>query len=210
MNDPRLQSPATARNRRPILEILRQVLPERARVMEVASGSGEHAVYLAGARPGWTWQPSDPHPRALASIAAWREAAGLANLREPRRLDVTDDWPAERFEAVVAINLLHISPWGVTEALMAGAGGHLVDGGMLFLYGPFRREGRHTAPTNAAFDADLRARDPRWGIRDLDDVTAEAGRHGLMLDKVVEMPANNFSLVFRRQPVSRISGRSRA
>ncbi|WP_280546009.1 DUF938 domain-containing protein [Halomonas sp. 11-S5] len=198
MNDPRLQSPAAARNRQPILEVLRQVLPERARVLELASGSGEHAMHLAGAVPGWTWQPSDPNPRALASIAAWREAAGLANLREPRQLDVTDDWPAERFEAVVAINLLHISPWAVTEALMAGAGGSLVPGGVLYLYGPFRREGRPTAPSNAAFDADLRARDPRWGIRDLDDVTVEAERHGLMLDKVVEMPANNLSLVFRR------------
>lgn len=208
MNDPRLQSPAATRNRQPILEVLRQVLPEHARVLEVASGSGEHAVHLAGAVPAWTWQPSDPHPRALASIAAWREAAGLANLREPLPLDLTGAWPARLFDAVVAINLLHISPWAVTEALMAGAEGHLVAGGMLFLYGPFRREGRHTAPSNAAFDADLRARDPRWGIRDLDEVTAEAERHGLTLDKVVEMPANNLSLVFRRAPDSLRPARS--
>jgi SAM-dependent methyltransferase len=198
MNDTRLQSPAAARNRQPILEVLEQVLPERARVLEVASGSGEHAVHLAGARPGWTWQPSDPHPRALASIAAWREAAGLTNLREPLRLDVTGNWPAEPFDALVAINLLHISAWAVTETLMAGAGASLVSGGVLYLYGPFRREGRHTAPTNAAFDADLRTRDPRWGIRDLEAVTAEAERCGLDLERVVAMPANNLSVVFRR------------
>ncbi|WP_372610863.1 DUF938 domain-containing protein [Halomonas sp.] len=198
MNDTRLQSPAAARNRQPILEVLEQVLPERARVLEVASGSGEHAVHLAGARPGWTWQPSDPHPRALASIAAWREAAGLTNLREPLRLDVTGNWPAEPFDALVAINLLHISAWAVTETLMAGAGASLVSGGVLYLYGPFRREGRHTSPTNAAFDADLRTRDPRWGIRDLEAVTAEAERCGLGLERVVAMPANNLSVVFHR------------
>ncbi|MDI5892187.1 DUF938 domain-containing protein [Halomonas rhizosphaerae] len=198
MNDPRLQSPAAARNRQPILEVLRQVLPDRARVLEVASGSGEHAVYLAGAAPGWSWRPSDPSPRALASIAAWREAAGLANLHEPVELDVTGDWPAASFDAVVAINLLHISPWAVTEALLAGAGAALVPGGVLYLYGPFRREGRHTASSNAAFDADLRARDPRWGIRDLAAVAAEAERWGLGLEQVVPMPANNLSLVFRQ------------
>ncbi|MCL7938943.1 class I SAM-dependent methyltransferase [Halomonas sp. ATCH28] len=198
MNDPRLQSPAAARNRQPIFEVLREVLPESAHVLEVASGSGEHAIYLAGTAPGWTWQPSDPSHRALASVAAWREAAGLPNLREPLQLDVTGGWPVAPFDAVVAINLLHISPWAVTEALLAGAGAALVPGGVLYLYGPFRREGRHTAPSNAAFDADLRARDPRWGIRDLEAVTAEAGRHGLRLDKVVEMPANNLSVVFRQ------------
>ncbi|MDR9439218.1 MAG: DUF938 domain-containing protein [Halomonas sp.] len=194
-----MTSPAVARNRQPILTVLQQVLPEAARVLEVASGSGEHAVHLAGAAPGWTWQPSDPAPRALASIAAWQEAAGLANLRQPRQLDVlADGWPAEPFDAVVAINLLHISPWRVTEALMAGAGASLVPGGVLYLYGPFRREGRHTAPSNAAFDADLRARDPNWGIRDLEAVTAEAERCGLSLDQVVVMPANNLSVVFRQ------------
>ncbi|PRY71391.1 DUF938 domain-containing protein [Halomonas ventosae] len=214
MNDPRLQSPAAARNRQPILEVLRQVLPEHARILEVASGSGEHALYLAGAMPGWRWQPSDPNPRALASIVAWREAAGLVNLLEPQQLDVTGDWPAEPFEAVVAINLLHISPWTVTEALLAGAGDALLPGGVLYFYGPFRREGRHTASSNAAFDADLRARDPRWGIRDLEAVTAEAGRHGLTLDRVVTMPANNLSVVFRQAirppqagPVTRIRSR---
>ncbi|MFP4136979.1 MAG: DUF938 domain-containing protein [Halomonas sp.] len=199
MNDSRLTSPAALRNRQPIRRVLQAVLPARARVLEVASGSGEHAVYLAGAVPGWTWWPSDPDPRALASIGAWRETAALANLRPPRQLDVLhDDWPMAPLDAVVSINLLHISPWRVTEALMAGAGALLVTGGVLYLYGPFRQEGRHTAPSNAAFDADLRARDPRWGIRDLDAVSAEAERHGLILDRVVDMPANNLSVVFRQ------------
>lgn len=197
MNDPRLHSPAVARNRQPILEVLQQVLPADARVLEVASGSGEHAVHLAGAMPGWRWQPSDPSPRALASIAAWRERAGLENLREPRRLDVTDDWPADPVDAVVAINLLHVSPWAIAEALMAGAGRVLVPGGVLVLYGPFLQAGHHTSPSNAAFDADLRARDPHSGIRDLAAVTAEAAPHGLRLETVVEMPANNLSVVYR-------------
>ncbi|MDZ7852757.1 MAG: DUF938 domain-containing protein [Halomonas sp.] len=200
MKDPRLKSPAVARNRQPILEVLQDLLPERARVLEVASGSGEHAVYLAGARPGWRWQPSDPNPHALASIDAWCEGAGLRNLAAPIRLDVSDpdDWPDGPFEAIVVINLLHISPWTVTEALMAGAGTSLARAGVLYLYGPFRREGRHTAPSNAAFDTDLQARDPCWGIRDLDAVTSEAERCGLDLERVVAMPANNLSVVFRR------------
>ncbi len=199
MTDPRLHSPAVARNRQPILEVLQQVLPERARVLEVASGSGEHALHCAAAMPGWAWQPSDPTPEALASIAAWRERAGRPNLAAPIRLDATDaeSWPAGPFEAIVAINLLHISPWAVAEALMARAGERLVEGGRLYLYGPFRRGG-HTAPSNAAFDASLRRRDPRWGVRDLEAVTAEAGRHGLTLEDVVEMPANNLSVLLQR------------
>ncbi len=200
MTDPRLHSPAVARNRQPILEVLQQVLPERARVLEVASGSGEHALHCAAAMPGWAWQPSDPTPEALASIAAWRERAGRSNLAAPIRLDATDaeSWPAGPFEAIVAINLIHISPWEVAGALMARAGERLVEGGTLYLYGPFRRDG-HTAPSNVAFDASLRRRDPRWGVRDLEAVTAEAGRHGLTLEDVVEMPANNLSVVFVRQ-----------
>lgn len=200
MTDSRLQSPAVARNRQPILEVLREVLPARARVLEVASGSGEHAVHFAGAAPGWIWQPSDPHPRALASIAAWSEVARLDNLLKPLLFDVTGEWPAERFDAVVAINLLHISPWTASEALMAGATGCLAPGGVVVLYGPFRREGCHTAASNAAFDADLRRRDPQWGIRDLAEVEEEAQRYGLLLARVLPMPANNLILILRRQP----------
>jgi len=200
MTDPRLHSPAVARNRQPILAVLQPVLPDSARVLEVASGSGEHALHCAAAMPGWAWQPSDPNPEALASIAAWRERAGLPNLAEPIRLDATDSasWPAGPFEAIVAINLIHVSPWEVAEALMSHAGACLVPGGVLFLYGPYRRGGQHIAPSNAAFDADLRRRDPRWGVRDLEAVTAEAERHGLSLVRLVEMPANNLSLVLQR------------
>lgn len=200
MHDLRRQSPAAARNCRPILEVLKQWLPERARVLELASGSGEHALAFATAMPGWQWQPSDPAEPALASIAAWREAAALPNLAAPIRLDVTapGDWPQGPFDAVVAINLIHISPWAVAEALMARAGERLVPGGVLYLYGPYRRGGEHTASSNAAFDADLRRRDPRWGVRDLEAVAAEAERHGLALQRVAEMPANNLSLLFVR------------
>ncbi len=201
MHDLRRQSPAAARNCRPILEVLKQRLPERARVLELASGSGEHALAFATAMPGWQWQPSDPAEPALASIAAWREAAALPNLAAPIRLDVTapGDWPQGPFDAVVAINLIHISPWAVAEALMARAGERLVPGGVLYLYGPYRRGGEHTASSNAAFDADLRRRDPRWGVRDLEAVAAEAERHGLALQRVAEMPANNLSVLFVRQ-----------
>jgi len=198
MNDQRLQSPAAARNRQPILEVLKAVLPDRARVLEVASGSGEHAVHFAGAMPGWTWQPSDPNPHARGSIEAWREHSGLANLREPLALDVTTLCPAEQLDAMVAINLLHIAPWAVGEALLYCAGQRLPSGGVLFLYGPFTREGRHTSPSNAAFDADLRDRDPRFGIRDLGTVAEAAARCDLVLERVVEMPANNLSLILRR------------
>ena len=198
MNDQRLQSPAVARNRQPILDVLMAVLPDPARVLEVASGSGEHAVTFAGAMPGWSWQPSDPNPHARRSIEAWREHAGLANLHPPLAVDVTVVCPAGPHDAIVAINLLHISPWAVAEALLDCAGRRLPTGGVLFLYGPFRRQGRHTAPSNAAFDADLRQRDPRFGIRDLQAVVGEAERCGLTLDRVVEMPANNLSVVFRR------------
>ena len=198
MNNDRLMSPAAERNRQPILEVLQQVLPEQARILEVASGSGEHGVYCAEAMPEWEWQPSDPNPHARRSIEAWREHAGLSNLHPPLALDVTTLCPAGPFDAILAINLIHISPWGVTEALMACAGRRLAEGGVLYLYGPYRREGRHTAPSNEAFDADLKARDPSWGVRDLEAVVAEAEHHGLALERVVEMPANNLSVVLRR------------
>ncbi|MEQ5802259.1 DUF938 domain-containing protein [Halomonas sp. H10-9-1] len=199
MTDDRLQSPAAARNRDPILTVLRESLPESARVLELASGSGEHALHCAAAMPGWHWQPSDTDPRALASIAAWRRAAGTPNLGAPIAFDVTAEWPGAEVDAIVAINLVHISPWSVSEALMAHAGKRLVPGGVLYLYGPYRRAGQHTAPSNAAFDADLKARDARWGVRDLEAVVATAEAHGLRLVRIVEMPANNLSVVLRRE-----------
>ncbi|MBF8221432.1 DUF938 domain-containing protein [Halomonas sp. 328] len=197
--DARLVSPAAARNAAPILAVLRDVLPERGRVLELASGSGEHALNFARALPGLVWQPSDPSPQARASIAAWRDAEGPDNLLAPIALDVTRrPWPVAEFTALVCINLLHISPWAAGQALFAEAGARLPSDGVLFVYGPFKRDGAHTAPSNAAFDADLRRRDPAWGIRDLAAVEAEAQRHGLALSRVVEMPANNLSLVFQR------------
>ncbi|MGO2133661.1 MAG: DUF938 domain-containing protein [Halomonas sp.] len=210
VGDLRLKSPSTARNRDPILAVLREYLPPRARVLELASGSGEHGVYFTQAMPGWQWQPSDTEPRALASIDAWRrhsqktepEKEQSGNLFPPLELDVTatwtGEWSAKRFDAIVAINLIHISPWRVTEALMQQADEYLKDKGVLVLYGPYRRNDQHTAPSNQAFDASLQARDPAWGVRDLEDVQAEAKANGLVLERVVDMPANNLSVIFRR------------
>ncbi|MFG1430801.1 DUF938 domain-containing protein [Xanthobacter sp. V2C-8] len=199
----RLSAPSAARNREPIRAVLSPLLSPGARVLEVASGSGEHAVHMARARPDLTWQPSDPSPEARASIAAWIAAEGLANVRAPLALDASAaEWPVEGVEAadaVVCINMLHISPWAATEGLMRGAARLLPPGGVLYVYGAFRRAGLPTVESNAAFDADLRRRDARWGLRMLEDVAACAAGRGLDLDEVVEMPANNLSLVFRRR-----------
>lgn len=192
-------SPSVARNREPILAVLRRALPERGLVLEIASGTGEHALHFAAALPGLVWQPSDPDPAALASIAAHRAAEGPPNLLAPIALDVTaPSWPAARADAVVAINMIHIAPWAAAEGLMRGAGRVLAPGGVLFLYGPYKEGGVHTAPSNAAFDASLRGRDPQWGVRDLEAVAEAAGAQGLALVERVAMPANNLSLVFRR------------
>lgn len=194
-------APSVARNRGPILAILREVLPPEGVVLEVASGTGEHAVHFAAGLPGLVWQPSDPDPEARGSIAAHRAAAGLPNLLAPLDLDATaPSWPVQRADAVVAINMVHISPWRATEGLTAGAGRVLPPGGVLYLYGAFRQEGRHTAPSNAVFDESLRARNPEWGVRDVAEVAAVAARHGLDLVRQVAMPANNLSLVFMRRP----------
>jgi SAM-dependent methyltransferase len=193
-----LTSPAAARNRDPILSVLREVLPERGTVLEIASGSGEHAVHFAAGLPQIAWQPTDLDASARESIAAHRAAAALPNLLAPLALDVHGwPWPVARADAVVAINMIHIAPWTATEALMAGAARVLPSGGVLFLYGPYREHGVHTAPSNAAFDQSLRARDPAWGVRDLGDVTALAARHGLRFERRIAMPANNLSVVFR-------------
>jgi SAM-dependent methyltransferase len=191
-------SPSTARNRGPILEVLGARLADGARVLEVASGAGEHAMFIAGALPTVHWQPSDPDPDALASIAAWRGAAGLANLASPIRLDASDgaSWPQGPFEAVVCINMVHISPWAASEGLMAGAGRVLAPNGRLFLYGPYIEADVPTAPSNLAFDASLKSRDPAWGLRDLAEVKALAGANGLSFAERIAMPANNLIVVF--------------
>lgn len=198
-SDRRLSSPAAQRNREPILAVLRSVLPSAGRVLEIASGSGEHAVYFARHLAPLCWQPTDPSETALASIAAWRETEALDNLAAPVRLDVMTDWPPlPDLKAVVCINLLHISPWAASEALFAAAGRQLPVGGALVVYGPFRRHGEHTAPSNAAFDEQLRTRDPRWGIRDLEAVEGLARDNDLKREAVHELPANNLCVVWRR------------
>ncbi|MGE8130822.1 DUF938 domain-containing protein [Methylobacterium sp. NPDC080182] len=194
-----LTAPAVARNRDAILAVLREILPDSGTVLEIASGSGEHAVHVAAALPGLDWLPSDPEPAARRSIAAHALRAGLDNIRPPLALDAAAAaWPVARVDGIVCINMIHIAPWAATEGLMAGAGRVLSAGGVLFLYGPFREADRPFAESNAAFDASLRARDPAWGVRDLDAVAAEAARHGLSLVRRVAMPANNLSLIFRR------------
>jgi SAM-dependent methyltransferase len=193
-------APAAARNREPILRVLRDYLLRPALVLEIASGTGEHAVWFSTALPELTWQPTDHDPEALSSIAAWRDMAGPPNLLPPLLLDASaDTWPVAQADVVVAINMVHIAPWTATQGLIPGAARVLTQGGLLFLYGPFREGGEHTAASNAAFDADLRARDPSWGIRDLDEITALASRHGLMGPERIAMPANNLIVVFRRR-----------
>ncbi|WP_201861407.1 DUF938 domain-containing protein [Microvirga soli] len=197
--DGALTSPSVARNRGPILTILQQILPQAGMVLEIASGTGEHAVHFAAALPRLTWQPTDQDEQALNSIAAHRAASGLPNLLSPLRLDASaPDWSVERADAVMAINMVHISPWQATQGLMAGAGRTLPRGGVLYLYGPYKESGAHTALSNEAFDQDLRRRNPQWGVRDLEQVTELAGGHGLELVERIPMPANNLSLVFRR------------
>ena len=191
-------APATERNRGPIRDVLARVLPASGTVLEIASGSGEHAVAFAQAFPALTWQPSDPDPSALASIAAWREEAGLANLAPPIELDVMKPWPALAPSAIECINMVHISPWEASLALFANAGRILARGAVLYLYGPYRFSGAFTAESNAEFDRSLRARDPRWGVRDVDDLVATARAAQLELVETVAMPANNHSLIFRR------------
>jgi SAM-dependent methyltransferase len=201
MSDERIYRPHVTRNRDPILAVLRRVLPAEGLVLEVASGSGEHAAYFASKLPALTWQPTDPDPEALASAAAHRAGTAAPNLLPPLRLDVTSaQWPVARADAVVCCNMIHIAPWAACEGLIAGAARTLPAGGVLYLYGPYKIDGEHTAPSNRDFDRDLRARNPQWGIRDLADVTALAERHRFVLAETVPMPANNLSVIFRRGP----------
>jgi len=193
-------APATLRNRDPILQVLREVMPASGLVLEVAAGTGEHAVFFARAFPGLSWRPTDADPDALASIAAWRAVEGTPNLLDPLTLSAAEpgDWPVDRADAIVCINMIHISPWAATEGLLAGAGRILPEGGVLYLYGPYREAGVDAAPSNEAFDADLRRRHPLWGLRHVEEVMAEARKHDLTLRRRVEMPANNLSLVFEK------------
>ena len=197
--DARLYFSATVRNREPILDVLKRHLPSRGLALEVASGSGEHVVHLARAFPALAFQPSDPDPAHRASIDAWVAAVGLANIRAAIDLDATAEcWPLEAADAVLCINMIHIAPWSAAVGLMRGAGRILPPGGLLLLYGPYKRGGRHTAPSNETFDRSLKAQDPAWGVRDLEAVVALTEASGVRLSEVVEMPAINLSLVLRK------------
>ncbi len=189
-------APATLRNRDAILAVLRQVLPQQGLVLEVASGSGEHCAFLSQALPALRFQPSDPDAEARASTDAW--CAGLTNVAPALALDCTAPWPALKAQAVLCINMVHISPWAATLGLLAGAAATLPPGAPLYLYGPYRQQGVPFAESNAAFDASLRARDPAWGIRQLEEVSAAASAAGFGPPEVTPMPANNLSVVFRR------------
>jgi hypothetical protein len=195
----RLRYPATARNREPLIAALRPHLPANGVVLEVASGSGEHAVFLGAALPELRWQPSDPDPACRASIAAWVEHEGLLNVAPPLDLDASAwPWPRPHADAVLCVNMIHIAPWEAAQGLLRGAAEVLPAGGPLLLYGPFVVDG-DTAPSNREFDASLRARDPRWGVRELRDVERQARAHGLELAAQIPMPANNLTVVLRRR-----------
>lgn len=193
----KLVHPSSERNKQPILDVLLRLLPSTGRVLEIAGGSGQHAVFFAEHIPGITWQPTEIEAERLASIRAWRKESKLENFLAPRRLDVLDDdWGLGSFDAVFNANFIHITSWKCCLGLLAGARRHLSSGGLLIFYGPFRIGGEHTAPSNAAFDDDLRGRDAEWGVRDLEAVVDAA--EGFRLAERVEMPANNQVLVFRR------------
>jgi hypothetical protein len=198
--DARRFAPATERNQIPILDVLRRILPARGTVLEIASGTGEHARFFGRELPGVVWQPSDLDASARASIVAWTAEAGLANVPPPLAIDASSpNWPIERADAVVTINMVHISPWAATIGLLQGAARVLMSGAPLYLYGPYRREGQEMAPSNVAFDRNLRLQNAAWGIRDLAAVTAAAELAGFDLAEIVEMPANNLSVIFRRR-----------
>lgn len=202
-------SPAAERNRQPILQALQSLLPAGGSMLEIASGTGQHAAWLGGGLPGWEWQPTEVNSAALPTIAAWTRQAGVVNVRPPCLLDATDDqWPSDDetlasafrvpFDAMFCANLLHIAPWAVCQGLLAGASRHLKSGGLLVLYGPFFETGTAPAPSNIEFDASLRRQDSTWGIRQREKVDQEAQRQGLLARQRIEMPANNLLLVYQR------------
>jgi hypothetical protein len=196
--DARRSAPAALRNREPIAEVLANWLPKSGTVLEVASGTGEHAVWFAERFPDLDWQPSDTHLGALASVAAWRIASGLPNLREPIVIDASAAvWPVSAADAVLNINMAHISPWDASLGLIAGASRVLSDGGPLILYGPWLKDDIETVASNLAFDADLKSRDPEWGLRRVEDFAAAASGMGFKLEEWRQMPANNLMLLFR-------------
>ena len=198
-------APATERNREAILAVLHEHLPDKGTILEIASGTGQHAAFFSHQLETHHWLPTDIDPINLASIESWRQEADSSGLLPARKLDVRDPaWPIENdlpvpIAAIVNINMLHISPWPCCEALFAGAAHILASGSAIIFYGPFKRDGQHTAPSNASFDEQLRAQNPEWGVRDLESVTDIAANHGFICRDIISMPANNLSLVFHRQ-----------
>lgn len=201
--DARQYAPATQRNREPILKILSEVLPTNSNVLEIASGTGEHAIFFASELKSCRWIPSDVNSLATESIVAWKNACPVDNLELPLLIDVTqENWQQQvknhAINAIVNINMIHIAPWQACLGLIEGAGQILPDDGILYLYGPYKRNGEHTAPSNASFDRSLRDRNPLWGVRDLEEVVETAAAHSLKLQQVISMPANNLSVIFSR------------
>jgi SAM-dependent methyltransferase len=197
--DEKETAPSAERNKGPILDVARRVLPARGLVLEIGSGTGQHVAHFAAALPSLVFQPSEMEASKHASIRAWARDAGLDNVRPPIELDIMrSPWPIDAADAIICINVIHISPWAATLALMTGAAAILPGGGVLLTYGPYRRNGRHTAPSNEEFDTSLRARNSEWGVRGMEEVERAANRAGLRLEEAVAMPANNFTLVFRR------------
>lgn len=193
--------PATARNRDVIADVLRDYLPDTGTVLEIGSGSGEHSVYFAGLFPGLIWQPSDPDPLNLDSIQAWIEAAAgqAGNVCPPLSINASDViLPLEAADAIMCVNVVHISPWDATEGLMRIAGRLLAPGGILYMYGPYKINGAHTAPSNESFDRSLRAQNETWGVRELEEICVEAEKNGLSFIEKIAMPSNNYSVVFRK------------
>jgi SAM-dependent methyltransferase len=199
LDDGRWFIASAERNKDPILAVLQRTLPRSGLVLEIGSGTGQHVIHFATAVPEVVWQPSDPDATLRESIRRRVADAGLSNVHEPIDLELCRfPWPVARADAVVCINVIHVAPWSATQALMAGAADVLAPGGVLFLYGPYRRYGGHTAPSNESFDAQLRATEATWGLRDLETVVDLASERGLDLAEVVGMPANNFSVLFRK------------
>jgi Protein of unknown function (DUF938) len=196
----RRSAPAALRNREPIAEVLEDWLPDRGLVLEIASGTGEHSLFFAERFPQFEWQPSDVHADALSSIAAWREGASLPNLRVPLAIDASRlDWPITHADAILSINMVHISPWACALGLIDGAARLLPSGGPLILYGPWLKDDIETVSSNRAFDEDLRSRDPEWGLRRVEEFAAEARTRGIELEQTRPMPANNLMLLLRRR-----------
>ena len=199
-HEARRSAPAALRNREPIADVLAEWLPGSGVVLEIASGTGEHAAFFAERFPNLEWQPSDIHPDALRSIAAWREGSGLANLREPIAIDAAKpDWPIDQADAMLSINMVHISPWSSALGLIDGAARLLPAGAPLVLYGPWLKADIETAESNLAFDADLRRRDPEWGLRRVEEFAGAASDKGFSLEDTRAMPANNLMLLLRIQ-----------